>query len=230
MISRTLGEHTVHFHIRPLPAQDEEIVQEVWDDRTYGWGPEHFDQHAVLDLGANIGAFSLWAAAAGAARVIAIEADPANYDRLLRNLAANPELAQRVRPIHGAAGPARQYESVPTDSCGGSWVEPDQDGSIPGYPLGDLLDIVEGDRIQVKCDIEGGEYELFASAVDGDLLRINQLVMEYHQPGIPGGLGENPTPAPVDAWGTLVTKLAETHELRTHGMPSRGGRLWAIRY
>jgi FkbM family methyltransferase len=46
-----------------------------------------------VDIGANVGLFSLYVAAtAPAARIIAIEPEPENFDRLLFNLAANPGL------------------------------------------------------------------------------------------------------------------------------------------
>ena len=51
-----------------------------------------------LDLGAWVGPTTLYAAAV-ARRVIAVEADPAALDQLQRNLAVNPDLAQRIEVV-----------------------------------------------------------------------------------------------------------------------------------
>jgi len=74
-----------------------------------------------IDIGANVGLFSLYAASvAPHTRIIAIEPEPENLDRLRFNLQANPGLAIRVIGI--ALG----------DSCGEVGVErtgPDRGGT-----------------------------------------------------------------------------------------------------
>ncbi|MGH9093848.1 MAG: FkbM family methyltransferase [Acidimicrobiales bacterium] len=230
---RRLDGRDVSMIVRP-GTQDADVVREVWDDATYGWPAEAIRHTNVLDLGANIGAFTLWAAAAGAANVRAVEAEHGNFEQLRRNLDANPVLAKRIFPLWGAvtANSDVEVRVHPTPSGAGSWTETGGGSGelVAGFELEDLMGGL-GDDVTVKCDIEGAEYELFAAAHDHDLRRILRLVVEFHRPGEPGGLGERPYPdSDPHPFGALVTRLAEHHKIHTHGQPSRGGLLWAERY
>jgi FkbM family methyltransferase len=60
---------------------DADIVKEI--GRSYGW--LDVKGKVVLDIGANIGAFTCWALEQGALQVIAIEPDPLNYNMLWKN-------------------------------------------------------------------------------------------------------------------------------------------------
>ena len=59
----------------------------------------------LVDVGANTGYFSLLGASLVGATgsVVAVEACPRTYERLLANLALNPKLAAAVTPVHAAA-------------------------------------------------------------------------------------------------------------------------------
>ena len=59
----------------------------------------------LVDVGANTGYFSLLGATLVGATgsVVAVEACPRTYERLLANLALNPKLAAAVTPVHAAA-------------------------------------------------------------------------------------------------------------------------------
>lgn len=228
----------VVFDCRPSPAQDFDVVEEIWAARTYQWGPNDVADRVVLDLGANIGAFALWAMAAGARRVIAVEPDPDNLAALNRNLALNRNFAAHVDVIEGAAGPADRYLVERRVSGAGTWVEiPDERRPnrvacyVDGWSIKALLDLAGTEMLVMKCDIEGGEYALFADAVEADLRRIDKLVLEFHRPDVSGGLGEGfRSLGEANPFGSLVTTLAQFHEVRTHGMPTRGGLIFANRY
>jgi FkbM family methyltransferase len=117
-----------------------------------------------VDIGAWVGALSLYAAALGA-EVVAVEADPRALDQLGRNLAANPELADRVRVVPralAAAGgavrmgarrkPGDSMSSVLLADGGETWTS-------PGMTPADLASSLPQARVDlVKIDIEGGEY------------------------------------------------------------------------
>ncbi len=138
----------------------------------------------VVDIGANIGAFALFAARQGATKVIAFEPNSAAHACLQRNVAENGlggivqarRLAvtavaeQRVRfpvapsPYNRIAGKNEQgeYETVETTSLA-RIIAKEAPGGI------DLL----------KLDCEGGEYDiLFAS--DAPLHQVREIRMEYH--------------------------------------------------
>jgi FkbM family methyltransferase len=232
ILQRTLGDVTVGFDTRGPPTQDEAVICEVWDDVTYRWGFGDVAGCTVLDVGANVGGFTLWAAAAGAAHVRAIEPEPDNYRALLANVMINGDLAPRIDVHQIAAAPRSGSVSVHSRPSGAgtfTTARPGSDGiPVLASSLGGLL-VGLGDDVVVKCDIEGAEYDLFAAASDDDLRRIARLAMEWHNPADPEGLGEN-TGAGPHRFGELVSVLARHHHVSTSGMPDRGGLLWATRY
>lgn len=237
MMTKTVGNVAVLFEEPRDGSQDGDVIVEVWDDRTYRWRPEDMAGRAVLDLGANIGAFSLWAVACGAGRVRAVEPDPANVERLRRHLEINGA-AERVEVVAAAAAGRTWRKPERTNltqrpSGAGSWTAPDATpGSIevPACSLDALLSDM-GDSVLVKCDIEGAEFDLIRWAQADTLRRIDRLAMEFHNPGAEGGIGERESPAEGDnPFGDLVTRLAQHHSVTTFGEPARGGLIWADRY
>lgn len=146
---------------------------------------------AVLDLGANVGYFTLRLADLALRqgidfRVVAVEPAPRLVRELERRLLAQPALGGRVRVVHGLAGrrqgAGRLYESphhfehsaVPRrGGRGGREVDVpyvDLGAELAGWPEVDLL----------KCDIEGAE-EVLLETYAGDLLpRVRRAVVELH--------------------------------------------------
>lgn len=139
--------------VRP---SDQVIVDEVRE--TYGAVAVQ-PGDTVLDLGAHIGAASLLFLERGAARVVAVEPDPANVEQLRANVAGRPVeiIEAAVGPKAGAtdlyAHPARGYLSTTLASdVGRVGVR------VRVVAFGDLL--AEHRPAIVKCDIEFGEYAL----------------------------------------------------------------------
>ena len=115
-----------------------------------------------LDVGANIGYYSIVAALRGTAdRVIAFEADPRNVAQLEANLLINGLLGRVEtvpRAVTGQSGPI-SFLPMPSSSTGQSRVgEGDGARIVDGVALDDMFDF-EGKRIFVKMDIEGHEIE-----------------------------------------------------------------------
>ena len=85
------------------------IVNAVFFRRRYS--PPGFDigpQDVVLDVGANIGVFSIFAASRTAGRVVAIEPCPINIEYLRRNIKANSarvEVVPRAASCRSPGGP-----------------------------------------------------------------------------------------------------------------------------
>jgi len=107
----------------------------------------------VLDVGANIGVYTLLAAKRGA-HVFAIEADPLNVVRLHHHVELNG-LSQQVTIIEAAALDREKTVSMRRNpnNCGGSMIG---NGSIPVH--GQTIDSLRLPSIDVcKMDIEGQE-------------------------------------------------------------------------
>lgn len=135
-------------------SRDKLIVKEV--QKTYGDVPVG-PKDVVLDLGANIGASGALFLDKGAARVIAIEADPTNV------IFAQQNLRKRATVMWAAVGakrgkmmfypsPAQPYLSSNLPAKGRRGVE------VPVVAFRDLLKHYR--PTIVKCDIEFGEWDL----------------------------------------------------------------------
>ncbi|MCL4210702.1 MAG: FkbM family methyltransferase [Phycisphaeraceae bacterium] len=124
-----------------------------------------------IDIGANVGAFTLPAAArvGERGRVIAIDASPAMIDDLRANLERN-NLAPRVRVVHAAVsdhpGMLDLYAG-PSHNVGLTSTEPHRGmrrvGGVRAAPPGDLLSDAELSAARlIKIDVEGGENRVLA--------------------------------------------------------------------
>jgi FkbM family methyltransferase len=177
----------LRFLLRPgfadhVPLHEVLIVRSYMPDPT--WVPEV--GASVVDVGANIGAFTVFAACAvgPSGRVIAVEPYAAHVHAIARNLAANRGTGV-VNVVHAAAWSARGRARLVGDSTAPSeWrVEPDSDGPISLATLDDLLADLPGRVGLLKVDIEGAEVEAFCGATQ-TLARTDRVVVECHTPAL----------------------------------------------
>ena len=137
----------------------------------------------VVDLGANRGLFSVWAAMTGA-QVVAVEAQQ-GFAPVIRGLAAHNGVAARVHVETAVAGGA----TTPGATVGvladdRRWAAASH-GAVQrpeGMSVPEIMADYQIDRIGLlKADIEGGEFAVFGASEDlGWLERVDQLVMEVH--------------------------------------------------
>ena len=137
----------------------------------------------VVDLGANHGLFSVWAALSGA-DVVAVEAQQ-GFASKIGQLAAHNRVADRVHVeiaiASGGASAGNRTGMVADDRV---WSATSHGG--PNRPAAksvpQLMSAYRIDRIGLlKVDIEGGEFGLFAAAENlGWLGQVDQLVLEVH--------------------------------------------------
>lgn len=118
----------------------------------------------VIDVGANCGSFSIWLAAHGAWRVVAVEPVPEALRLLKANLDLNkPTCADRVIPVEVAAWHRRARLSLaapidPGNLGGTALVEDDPAGLIQGGPLDDLHALWIGGVSLIKIDAQGSDF------------------------------------------------------------------------
>jgi FkbM family methyltransferase len=117
-----------------------------------------------VDIGANVGLFSLFVAgrAGGQARILAIEPERENLRRLRFNLDANPGLSIRVLPHALGASAGTLAVEANRDDRGGTRTRPD-DGSANAVrvPSKTLLQALNEESVTsidaLKIDVEGAE-------------------------------------------------------------------------
>jgi len=144
----------------------------------------------IIDIGANIGAFTFLAMARyPASRVIAFEPDPYNFAQLERNAAANPAGNCRIDRRAVGAGSGEAVFSRPTDdgfATSGSIVGGaggTASFKVPVVGIADLFAEFDVRRCGLmKLDCEGAEFAILHAMPDDVLERIDQMVMEIHGP------------------------------------------------
>lgn len=141
----------------------------------------------ILDIGAHIGAFSLYAAKKSPnARIIACEPDPVTYAYLAKNVEQN-RLGGRVKAIQSAVAgmegqatlhvlPGRSEANSMYRSLQGS-----HDVSVAVSTLQAVFDAEKIDRCDLlKMNAEGVEYEILYGLPPAYLRRIDAIVMNFH--------------------------------------------------
>jgi len=139
----------------------------------------------VVDIGANIGCFSIWAAQK-ASRVIACEPHPDNLEILRRNAAINRTTNLEIIPcaISGVSGKSELFFPE-NDTFFGRYSLQNRRGTpsveVTCLTLEDLLLQTHVTSIDLmKIDCEGSEYEILYATAGRTLSQIQQIILECH--------------------------------------------------
>jgi FkbM family methyltransferase len=172
----------------------------------------------VVDLGANVGLFTAFAAVQGAT-VLSIEAQSGFVPEIERNLASNG-LRDRATIVVALVGAGKGIFASPDDVLSGSHGE--QLPPIVGLDV--LLDRHGFDRVDfLKVDIEGSEFALFQGEIPW-LDRVRRIAMEVH-----------PQHGEVRALARLLrargfsVRTTDEQGVETDRLTERGGYLYALR-
>ena len=139
----------------------------------------------VVDIGANLGAFALYAARQGAKAVLAYEPNSAAFRCLQRNVEVNG-LSDIVRPrqlaVSAVAGQHVRFPSAP--SAYNRIAAEGESGKFETVRTTSLAEILARDAAQgidlLKLDCEGAEYDILFSTASSDIRRVREIRMEYH--------------------------------------------------
>jgi FkbM family methyltransferase len=164
--------------------KDAQVIHEIWCQRIYA-GLELNENDVVLDLGAHVGAFTVWALKIGVTRLIAVEPFPPNVRSIQRNVLPhwsnlifyNAAVARengtaeliinaRANTHSNTTHPLRRAPSARSMSI-----------DVPAISLTYLLEHFRPTKI--KCDCEGIESLIFADPLP-DLSSIQRMIVEYH--------------------------------------------------
>ncbi len=148
------------------------------------------DCRTIVDAGANIGTFSVWAAMQlPESRILALEPYPETFARLQHNLRSN-RLEGRVKAVQlalaaqsgegamPAAGESQRRTLTPADGH----AENETSVRVTSRRLGDVLDQYQLGQIDLlKMDIEGSEWEVLLSTPSHVFRAIRRIQFEYHE-------------------------------------------------
>lgn len=165
---------------------DSITVMVIFCRREYGDIPKG---SVVIDVGANIGTFSLYAANMGASKVYAFEPNKESYEVLVRNIKVN-NLENVIYPFNFAIG-GRDGEIVhiPKSSSPYNVSVDDASGEnnkeaydpIPTICLDTIVkDNQINDAYLLKMDCEGAEYDALYNTSEDVLKKIKHIRLEHH--------------------------------------------------
>lgn len=140
-----------------------------------------FDHLVVIDVGCNIGTFSMWIYDQ-CDQIHAVDVSIENIDNLKKNIKDNH--LDKIRPyccaIAGKTGTRMAGDSTaPGD--GGWRLDEAGINAVDAYSLKDFMDNNHIGRADVlKLDVEGAEYEVL-QVKDFPKERINTIIGEFHK-------------------------------------------------
>lgn len=144
------------------------------------------DNAVVVDIGANIGAFSLYAASSAKnVSVYAFEPMPENFKSLQENIRNNIHKNNIEIFQSGVAGTNNKRKLFLNDSPFHTLYATDTDNNeyleIECLTLDDIFKNNSLDKIDIlKLDCEGAEFEILYQTPKDYIARINEIRMEYH--------------------------------------------------
>lgn len=213
------------FQVRPAMdgGTDRIVIDEQFSENVYQLRPDMLrNTGIVVDIGANIGAFSVFASMLGAKRVCAYEPEVENYALLRLNMELNG-YTDRLEAFNTGVGRKTESARLMAEQ-GGSHIT-----LAPFVPGGMVEEIrlvtlenafipAGGEDIDVlKIDTEGSEYDIIQGASADVLRRVNHLVMEYHATS-------------AAHFGAMVAKLSQVFHIELFGSYLNGGQLYGRRY
>ena len=128
------------------------------------------DGDVVVDVGANIGIYSLWMSkyAGTHGKVFAFEPDSSNYFQLIENINLN-NLGRYITPIQKAAGNVNGNISFTTGLDGENHIEKSNLHNVVDVPCVKLDDFFTENNIghisYIKVDVEGFELDVLKGSI-----------------------------------------------------------------
>lgn len=174
-------------HIQTTSRNEVKTFWQIFVRQCYRIPP---DCASILDAGANIGLFALWAAReAPRARIISVEPSPETFELLQQNIRAN-SLEDRIFPMRCAlAGQngERQMAAFGASPTRRLLLRPSRHDGQPTVAVKctTLADFLQAHQIEsldlLKMDVEGSEWEILFSTPPSVLRRIRHIMLEYHE-------------------------------------------------
>lgn len=188
-------EKKIFLELRP-DTQDEDMARkEVFDNYYFKYGGLKISPgDTVIDLGANIGSFTIAAGILGAKKIVAVEPHPETVTLLKNNIESNKSYFDEPVTLFEGAVMGNGESKAPLYLCNDPFGSGSHTLNLPENEkpeshkqievkvtsLDDLIKNTIGDGIIdfLKLDIEGAEYEVLMTCQS--LPRIRQISLEWH--------------------------------------------------
>jgi len=159
-------------------TQNINLYTEIIEKNEYKVEQSEIEGHNVLDIGANIGFFSLLALSFGAKQIISIEPNRESFLKLCENTQHFPQIHPLQFAVHN--GLSKTCETSGTVlTCE---VKPSLNGTIPVITLAQAMILFPSDdnNLVLKMDIEGAEFDVLYYAGGSIIKRFKTIYMEIH--------------------------------------------------
>lgn len=164
------------------------IIKETYLDKDYLVnGFEIPEQGTIIDIGAFIGDYSIWAAKQSPkSKIFAIEPSHENYSLLKTNIKLNN--TDNITPVHLAINSSEKEVILATTgvNLGQSYITADENDKNDRVSALSLVEFFKQNKISLcqimKLDCEGSEYDILLNS-DKKFLKshIEKIVMEFHE-------------------------------------------------
>ncbi|MDP3881881.1 MAG: FkbM family methyltransferase [Nanoarchaeota archaeon] len=159
-------------------------IKEIFGDKLYSL--DFPSARTIIDLGANIGVYSLYAGLQHPNAVVyAFEPDPWSFKQLKRNIEIN-HLQKRVKAFCMASSGKNGYIDFyvdPLTTRGSSALYPKGEKiKVKSLTLKDLFSLLKVKECDIlKVDIEGAEYDLLYNSPEKIMRSVHYILLEYHK-------------------------------------------------
>ena len=160
--------------------EEDRFINDIIKNNEY---KDVFNDLVVIDLGCNIGAFSLWIYEYSKI-IYAIDPAPENIELLNQTATYNNLSKLRTFVMAISGGGMREIDDQHSPS-GGSWKLTNGTQAqhmVPTQTIGQFMDSQNIEYVDIlKIDVEGAEEEIFESSSFGEVApRIKTIIGEYH--------------------------------------------------
>lgn len=143
-----------------------DILKEIYIDKVY---QSHFagkNDLVVFDLGANIGLFTLYVLPFSK-KIVSVEPSSKIFDYLEKNTKEYPQITRVQAAVGAENGSLELFQCKDNDTAYSSFKTPshtDKKELVKKMNISTIMNMVEVKHIDfMKVDIEGSEFEVFAS-------------------------------------------------------------------
>jgi FkbM family methyltransferase len=167
--------------IRVRSGVDVSTIAVIFIKEDYG---PRVEGEVVVDIGANIGVFALFAAAEPGTRVYAYEPVAATYAQLRESVELNG-LEERVRTFNLAVTATVERRAIALNPSGSPFHSLYGGGETADIECVGLDRVFRDNDIErcdlLKLDCEGAEFEVLYGASEATLERVARICVEYHE-------------------------------------------------
>lgn len=208
---------------------DRIVIREIFGENVYQvFDNDIMDTGIVIDIGANIGAFTMYAELLGA-KVFSYEPDPQNFDILKMNIANNKfNAVLHQKGVYNERGSFELWPGQGASFIVGNKTESPsvkenlESGKVKTSTIETvtLEDVYIENKIVycdiLKIDVEGSEYKILEAHPDV-IAKAKYITMEFHH-------------TDEITFGKMISKLSLTHNIHIIGRYNNGGQVYAKRY